>query len=153
MTTKGSRGSNLSGGEALTLFASAARTVGAAVLGTAIDLGGERKRIVAVLDITASGVDIGDTLDVYIDWSLDNTIWYNAVHFTQQAGTGAAAREFAVLDPSNPPATVTVVTADQASGVVAPSVFGRYIRGRYTVVEGAGGGVASHTFSLKAYAQ
>jgi hypothetical protein len=32
-------------------------------------------------------------------------------------------------------------------------VFGRYIRGRYTVVEFAGAGVATHTFSLKAYAQ
>ena len=153
MTLKGNRGANLLQGEALTLFASAARTVVAGALSTAIDLGGERKRVVAVLDITASATDAGDTLDVYIDWSIDNAIWYNAVHFTQKAGNTAAIREFAVLDPSNPPATVTNVTADAASGVVRPEVFGRYIRGRYTVVEFAGVGVASHTFSLKAYAQ
>ena len=153
MDNMGPRGANLQQGELVTLFTAGARTVGANVAGTAFDLRGERRRLSIVQNITASATDAGDTLDVYVDWSLDNATWYNAVHFTQKAGNTAAIIEFATLDPTTPGATVTDVTADAASGVVRPAVFGRYLRGRYTVVEAAGAGAASHTFSLLAYLQ
>lgn len=153
MSVKGNRGANLLQGETITLFAAAARTVGANVASATFDLGGERKRFSIVHNITASATDAGDTLDCFVDFSIDGVVWYNAVQFTQQAGNGAARIEFATLDPTTPGAVVVDVTADAGAGVVRPAVFGRYIRGRYTVTEFAGIGAASHTFSLIAYAQ
>jgi len=152
-TVQTPRGTNALQGETIILFAAAARTVGANVVGAVFDLGGERRRFSIVNPITASATDAGDTLDVYVDCSVDNVVWYNAVHFTQQAGTGAARTEFATLDPTTPGAAVVDVTAVAAPGTVRAAVFGRYMRGRYTIVEAAGVDVASHTFSLVAYAE
>jgi len=147
-----SRGVDLRQGETITLAASAARTVVAGAVGTAQFIGGERRRFIVLCDITASITDAGDTLDVYVDFSIDNVTWYNAIQFTQQAGNGAARKEIAVLDPSNPGAVVIDVTTDAGAGVVRPAVFGAYIRARWTIVEFAGADVATHTFSVVAYA-
>jgi hypothetical protein len=147
-----SRGINLTQGETITLAASAARPVVAGAVGTAVFVGGERKRWLILHDITASATEAGDTLDVYVDFSIDNVTWYNAIHFTQQAGNSAARKEIAVLDPANPGAVVINVTTDAASGVTRPSVFGAYVRARWTVVEANANANASHTFSVVAYA-
>ncbi|MBM3187094.1 MAG: hypothetical protein FJZ90_00040 [Chloroflexi bacterium] len=149
---RGPRGVNLIAGETITLAALAARTVVANAVGATANIGGERKRFIVVNRITASATDAGDTLDVYVDFSLDGAIWYNAIHFTQKAGNTPARTEFAVLDPSNPGVAVVDVTADAASGAVRPALFGVYMRARWTVVEFAGAGAASHTFSVIAYA-
>ena len=146
---KGPRGTNLLQGESIVLAAAAARTAGAN--GTAVFIGGERRRFVIVNAITASATAAGDVCDVYVDFSLDNTTWYNAVHFTQQAGNGAARTEFAVLDPANPGALTVDVTTDAASGAVVPALFGPYMRARWAVTD-AGGHAQSHTFSVLAYA-
>jgi hypothetical protein len=147
---RGPRGVNLVQGETITLAASAARTAGAN--GDAVFLGGERRRFVIVNAITASATDAGDTLDVFVDFSLDNVTWYNAVHFTQQAGNGAARTEYAVLDPSNPGTSVVNVTADANAAAVRPSLFGPYIRARWAIADGGGNANSSHTFSVIAYA-
>ena len=149
MPNVGSRGTDLQKGELITLAASAARTAGAN--GTAVFVGGERKRFVIVNAITVSATDAGDTLDVYVDCSLDGVTWYNAAHFTQQAGNGAARTEYAVLDPSNPGVAVIDVTADAAAGAVRPALFGPYIRARWAIAD-SGDGNSSHTFSVLAYA-
>ena len=149
MSIKGPRGVELLQGETLTLAASAARTAGAN--GTAVFVGGERKRFIIVNAITNSDTDAGDTLDVYVDCSLDGTTWYNAVHFTQQAGNGVARTEYAVLDPSNPGTSVINVTADAAAAAVRPALFGPYIRARWAIVD-SGDANQSHTFSVIAYA-
>jgi hypothetical protein len=146
---RGPRGVELIQGELITLAASAARTAGAN--GTAVFVGGERKRFVMVNPITASAAVAGDTLDVYVDFSLDGTTWYNAVHFTQQAGNGAARTEFAVLDPANPGTAVVDVTSDAAAAAVRPALFGPYMRARWAIVD-AGAHGQSHTFSVLAYA-
>lgn len=148
---KGPRGAELTQGETITLAASAART--ASANGTAVQINGERRRFIIVNRITASATDAGDTLDVYVDFSLDNTTWYNAVHFTQQAGNGAARTEYAVLDPSNPGTSVINVTADAAAAAVRPALFGPYIRARWAMVDGGGDANTSHTFSVIAYAE
>lgn len=135
-------------GRALTLAASAARTAGAN--GTAV-AAHDVSRLLVLLDITASATDAGDTLDVYVDVSPDNTTWLNAVHFTQQAGTGAACKQFAVLDTTTA-ATVTDITADAAAGAVRAGLFGAYVRARWAIAD-VGGDDASHTFSVTAYAQ
>ncbi len=144
-----SRGVDLTQGEAITLSALSAKV--ATGDGTGVFIGGERKRFIVINAITASATAAGDTADVYVDFSLDNVTWYNAVHFTQQAGNGAARTEYAVLDPSAPGAVTIDVTTDAASGAVRPSLFGPYMRARWALVDG-GGGDTSHTFSVIAYA-
>ncbi len=136
-------------GSSMTLAASAARV--ASGNGASAFVGGEHKRFIVVNAIMASATAAGDTADVYVDFSLDGTTWYNAVHFTQQAGNGAARPEYAVLDPSAPGAVTIDVTTDAASGVTRPSLFGPYLRARRVLVDG-GGGDTSHTFSVIAYA-
>jgi hypothetical protein len=145
-----SRGIDLLQGEAFTLAASAARTADAN--GDWVFFGGERSRFVFLLDITASATDAGDTLDVYIDVSFDGTnSAANAVHFTQQAGNGAAATEYAVLDTTAPGTSVVTATADAAAGDVRPALFGAYYRARWAVVD-SGDANSSHTFSVTGYA-
>lgn len=147
---KGPRGVELVQGETITLAASAARTADGS--GTWVYVGGERSKFLFHLDITASATDAGDTLDVFIDVSLDGTNSAgNAVHFTQQAGNGAAAAEIAVLDATNPGTATVVVTADAAAAAVRPGLFGPYYRARWEVVD-SGDANSSHTFAVTAYA-
>lgn len=137
-------------GEAFTLAASAARTAGASGTGVA---GFQRfRRLILLLNITASLTDAGDTLDVYVDGSLDNSIWFNLIHFTQQAGNGAARKEFAILDPSNPGTAAINVTSDAASGVVRPAGWAPYLRARWAIAD-SGNANQSHTFSVTGYGQ
>lgn len=135
-------------GEVFTLAASAARTQSAN--GSAIAVG-HRRRFMILCSITASATDAGDTLDAYVDVSPDGgTTWLNAVHFTQQAGNGAARKEIAILDPSNPGTAVVNVTSDASAGVVRPAAFGSFMRARWAIAD-SGDGNSSHTFSVTAY--
>src|SRR4030067_3725750 len=98
-------------GEDFPLAASAARTEVAGATGTPVEFNGGRRRFVVLLDITASATEAGDTLDVYVDVLIGAT-WINAIHFTQQAGNGAAKKEFAILDPAAPGTAWVNVTTD-----------------------------------------
>jgi len=150
MAVIGPRGFNLLQGETITLFASAARTTAAAnVAGTAVYIGGERRRYIFILDVTAAADAAGDTLDVYIDWSLDNTTYYNGAHFTQVLGNGGAVAYYTVFDATTGTTADVAVTADQAANATVPTLFGPYVRGRYTLVDG--GGAHTFTFSLIGY--
>jgi hypothetical protein len=134
------------------LAASAARTTTAGTNGTAQLVGGYAKRIMVVLDVTASAVAAGDTADIYIDFSPDGSKWLPGGRFVTQAGNGAAKTECMFFDPTSPGAVTIAVTSDPASGVVRPAVWGKYIRARWIIVD-AGGADTSHTFSIKAYVQ
>jgi len=138
-------------GQAYTLFASAARTDLTDGNGDAVEVRAH-DRIIVLLDVTASATEAGDTLDVYVDASIDGTTWYNVGRFVQQAGDGSAKKEVMILDPSNPGVDVFDVTSDCASGKVRPAGFGRYLRGRCVVTEVTTDN-ASHTFSLVAWGQ
>ena len=134
------------------LLASAEHTVEANAAGASVKIPDVGKMLV-LLDITASATDAGDTLDVFIDVSWDNGVgWLNAIHFTQQAGNGAAAKELAVLDSAylTDPDAVLAVTADASAGVVRQQLLGPLVRVRSTVVRLTGTDEA-HTFSVKAY--
>jgi hypothetical protein len=133
------------------LAASAARTDTAGTNGTAYELNGKNVAYIVVCEFTAKATDVGDTCDVYVD-VLVGTKWINAIHFTQALGNGTdAATEVAMIAPGGGNTAVTVVTADAASGVVRPNVFGSSIRARWIIVD-AGADDASFTFSVTAYA-
>ena len=148
----GDRGVNLSQGEEFTLKASGA-VAGAVVnaAGTAAVFMGERHRFIILLDVTALATDAGDHLDVYVDCLISGTTWVNAIHFTQQDGTGAAFKEYAVLDAQYPGTASIDATSSAAETTVRPSVFGSQMRARWTVTE-AGGVDSSFTFSVTGYA-
>ena len=146
------RGVELLQGETFTLFASATRTTAVAnSAGTAVYIGGERRRYIAILNVTAAANVAGDTLDVFTDWSLDGVTYFNGAHFTQVLGNGGAVAFFVVFDPSNPGTAGIALTTDAAVNTVRPSLFGPYVRGRYTLVNGGAGG-QSFSFSLVGYA-
>src|SRR5512137_1537290 len=113
-----------------TLFASAQRKTAVANSGGTAVQAGDAKRIIVLLDLTATAGVAGDTLDVYVDVSLDNSKWLNAAHFTQLAGDAAALSAYVILDPSAPGTAPIVTTSDASSGVVRPSAWGAWIRGR-----------------------
>lgn len=133
----------------VTLFASATRATAIAnSAGTAA--ASPWKKLVALLNVTATAGAAGDVLDVYVDvLGPDGSTWLNAIHFTQVAGNSAAIKHYAVLDSAAPAATSFDVTSDCASGVTKPYLWGPQIRGRYTLVD-AGAHGQSVTFSLKA---
>lgn len=136
-------------GEAVTLTASAARTSNGSGGGVYI---GHLSRLQVLLSITASATDAGDTLDVYVDVSPDGSTWLNAVHFTQQAGNGAAVKQTATLDRANPGTSVIAVTSDAAAGSVRPALWGLYARARWAIAD-SGNGNSSHTFAVTACGQ
>jgi len=137
-------------GAILELSASSAKTESAS--GTAVACG-QYRRFAVLLDVTALATDAGDTLDVFIDFSPDGgTTYVNAAHFTQQIGTGSAAKLWAVIDSANPGTSVVDVTADAVAGAVRPALFGGHIRARWAIVDDSTDD-ASFTFAVTAYAQ
>lgn len=110
------------------------------------------RRFIFVCQITASAHEAGDTLDAYVDVSLDGNLWLNAIHFTQQSGAGAARVEYAILDPAAPGAVVINATADAGAGVVRPSAWGAFMRARWAIAD-SGDGDSSHTFAITGYGQ
>lgn len=106
-----------------------------------------------LLDVTAMGGAVGDTLDVYVD-VLVGTKWLNAAHFTQVAGNGAAQKQLFTLNVSSITTSsnledALVVTSDAAAGKCRSCIVGDGIRGRYTLVD-AGAHGQSATFGLYA---
>lgn len=154
MAVQSERGVNLQQGEAITLFASAVRAAATAgTNGTAVYVGGERRRFLWLLSLTNAAAAAGDTLDVYVDYSLDNTTYYNGVHFTQILGNGAdTLAYFTVCDPTAGLAADVNVTADAAVNTTRPALFGPWVRGRYVLVDGGAHG-QTFTFSLTGYAE
>src|SRR3954462_5183744 len=47
---------------------------------------------VFVLDVSAAATDVGDTLDIKVQTTLDGTNFFDAVYFTQILGNGGAKR-------------------------------------------------------------
>lgn len=146
------RGVNLDQGELITLKASGAVTETAGTNGTSVYIGGERRRYIFLLNVTAAATEVGDTLDVYVDWSFDNSTYINGGHFTQVLGNGGVKKYYMVFDPSAPGTSVIDATSDAASAAVRPALFGPYVRTRYVVVEANANANSSFTFSVTGYA-
>ena len=131
------------------LAASAARMADGT--GTEVELNGKHLCYVVLCEFTDKKTDATDKMDVFVDVLVGST-WINAIHFTQALGDGTdAAKEYAILAPNGNNTTVTVATADLASGAVRGDAFGSSMRARWDFTDGGGGGVASFTFSVTAY--
>lgn len=110
------------------------------------------KELMVQLDVTAAATDAGDTLDVYIDMSIDGgTKWNNVIHFTQVLGNGGAKTFVAVIKNDNPGASaVFATTSDAAAGATRQIGFGQNLRYRATSVNVSTADM-SFTFSIKAF--
>lgn len=133
----------------ITLKPSGAQT--ASTTGSSLSLEESFNQAVFLLDVTAAATEVGDLLDVYVDFSFDNTTWINAVHFTQVLGNGGAKREIAKINGEqlNDPDAVLAVAADAASGVTRNVGVMPYVRYRSAITD-AGTDNASFTYSLTA---
>jgi hypothetical protein len=105
-----------------------------------------------ILDVTAAATDVGDTLDVYVDFSPDaGATWVNAIHFTQVLGNGGAKKELAKINANTGLGTPTAplnIAADAASGAVRNISLFEYVRYRGVMADADADG--SFTWSLKA---
>lgn len=81
--------------ETVTLLPSAARAAGAAVAGTAFELG---DRAVARLKLDITAISSGTTIDVTIETSRDNSTWYTSGTFTQVTTTPGAEQKLFMVD-------------------------------------------------------
>ena len=145
------RGADLAQGEVITLLASTVVGATAGTNGTAVYIAGERVVYTFILAVTAAASEVTDTLDVYIDWSLDDTTYYNGAHFTQVLGNGGAQAFYVRFSVGETSTTDIDIGADQAVSTCLPSMFGPYVRARWVEVDG-GGVASSFTFSVLGYA-
>ena len=101
--------------------------------------------------LTAATTEVADTLDVFIDTSLDGgTTWINIVHFAQSTGTSEPDRFVAVVAPEASVMTAPVdVAADAAAGAVR-HFLGERVRVRYTMVQSATNDNESFTIAVRA---
>jgi hypothetical protein len=146
----GSRGADLQKGEPITLFASAPRTVTAAagVSGDAFYVGGERVGYAFYLDVTAVATAAGDILDVYIEWSLDGTTWFNGASFPSVVGDDGVRSFYASFVIRGEDETLNI-TDEAAAGDVRSHMLAPFVRGHYIVTQAD---AATFTFSLIGYA-
>lgn len=100
------------------------------------------------LDATAAATDVGDTLDVYIQTTLDGgTNWIDIVHFTQVLGNGGAKRYISKISASLALTEFEVGTALGAAAV--RHLVGSQYRVRWAITD-SGTDNASFTFSVRA---
>lgn len=133
-----------------TLLASAARVAsGTAVLPDPVAYELARcNRIAFLLNVTALGVGVGDTLNVYVQSTIDGGTTYNDfVSFTQVLGNGGVKKFEADWNGLQGPTTPLGAPADGAlSAGVKQGPIGSGLRVKWTIA----GGTATFTFSLVA---
>lgn len=98
------------------------------------------------LDVTAAATEVGDTLNVFVQTTLDGTNWVDIYHFTQVLGNGGAKRYYGkvLFD-----AALTEFENGSALGAAAGrSLFGSQYRVRWAITDANAN--ASFTFSVKA---
>lgn len=132
----------------LTLLASAART-SSNVAALSIPNLRAVKAAVLLLDVTAAAQLVGDTLDVYLQGSVDGSSWNDILHVTQVLGNGGAKKYEARWFRDMAPETELGALLDKAmtEGVLqGPQAVSNW-RLAWVV---AGGANKSFTFSVSA---
>jgi hypothetical protein len=107
---------------------------------------------VFMLNLTAAATEAGDTLDVYVDLSLDANTWFNAIHYTQMLGNGGA--KIFVAELTHPTAGVADinVTSDAAANAVR-NLWAPNVRVGYATTDANANVNAIFTFRLDCYLQ
>jgi hypothetical protein len=130
------------------LQASTTQTVTGA--GTAVAGLGEFTQLLLELDVTAAAAAVGDTLDVFLQTTIDGTNWVDIAHFTQVLGNGGAKRYFAKIL-----ATGALTEFENGAALAAAAqraICGDQYRVRWAIVDGGAHG-QSFTFSVTANLQ
>lgn len=114
--------------------------------GAAVADMGEWKALILQLDVTAAATDVADTLDVYVQTTVDGTNWVDIYHFTQVLGNGGVKRYFGkiVWDA----ALTEFENAASLAAAGGRSIVGDQYRVRYVQVDADSD--ATFTFSVKA---
>lgn len=102
-----------------------------------------------LLTVSAAATDAGDTLDVYIQHSMDNgDTWDDFVHFTQVLGNGGAKKFKAIWNAIMAPETELAAPGDGALAAgVLQGPIGEKLRIKWVVVD-AGSANVSFTFKV-----
>lgn len=132
-----------------TMLASAARTADSDVGGE--DAISDRLDSAAVefrLSVTAAATAVDDTLDVFIQTTLDGTNWFDVVHFTQVLGNGGAKVYIAKIVRDLAQAEFELATSLGAAAV--RHIIGQKYRPRWAIAD-ADADNASFTFSITAH--
>ena len=134
-----------------TLLASAARTAsGTFVVPTPLPAGVLAG--VFQLLVSAAATDVGDTLDVYIQHSVDGgTTWDDFIHFTQVLGNGGAKTFIARWNPigAAPESELGAPQDAAMSAGVLQQPIGPNLRVKWAITD-AGTDNASFTFGVEA---
>lgn len=132
-----------------TLLASAARTVTAGTNGSAVYLPDAPNGYAFILNVTAAATDVGDTLDVQVQTTLDGgTTWTPIAAFTQCLGNGGAKTHIAKVS-SDGAVTMFENAATLSAGSIR-NLCGDQYRVRWVIVDADAD--ASFTFSVTACA-
>lgn len=134
--------------EALEILASGART--ATDTGDAVSVKGNPDAVEFELDVTAAATEAGDTLDVFVQTTIDGTNWIDVVAFTQVTGDGGAKRHIAKISRSAAEAMFEN-GATLAAGSVR-NILGKQYRARWVVTDVVTADNQSFTFSVVANA-
>lgn len=103
-----------------------------------------------LLNVTAAATEAGDTLDVYVQSSVDDgTTWNDFVHFTQVLGNGGAKKFHAKWVRGITPTTALGAPKDAtlAAGVEQGPIGGD-VRIKWVIVDAVTTGNQSFTFSV-----
>lgn len=112
---------------------------------TAISADGSKyDAVVFQLDVTAAATAVGDTLDMFVQTTVDGTNWLDIAHFTQVLGNGGAKRFIGKVTRDVSETMYETGTALAAAAV--RNVLGNQYRTRYVIA----GATPSFTVSVKA---
>lgn len=103
-------------------------------------------------NVTAAATEAGDTLDVYVDLSLNAITWFNAIHYTQMLGNGGA--KIFVAQLTHPTAGVADinVTADAAANAVR-NLWAPHVRVGWATTDANANVNAIFSFRVDVYLQ
>ncbi len=99
------------------------------------------------LDVTAAATEVGDTLDVFVQTTVDGTNWIDIVHFTQVLGNGGAKRYFSKIS-----ATLALTEFENGTALGAAAVrniTGSRYRVRWAITDA---GTVNASFNFAVYA-
>lgn len=97
------------------------------------------------LRVAAAANTVADTLDLYVDCSIDGVFWFNFIHFNQLKGNMAIPLKNLAISQAGS-GSYANVSGTQAAGLPPANWFGDTIRLRATLVNNSG--LANFSFGV-----